>query len=288
MTVMPAVRTPGGIPALEDAPTHLAEALDGVFTRWAGALGATALTLPPLLPVAELAALDVYRNFPQLALVSSALDVDGSGGDGIEREADAGRFGPASLAAAELALPSSACYGVYLHHRNRQVAPDGELVNVLGQCFRNEDHYDGLRRLKAFRMREVVALGTPEQVAFHLDRSARFLEALAAALGLPLERRAASDPFYDQAGSRAAFQRVVPVKHEYVYQGTAVASVNSHFVFFGERCAITAADGAAASTSCVGFGLERWLHALADHFGGDWARARRAVEEAGAALDRAV
>jgi hypothetical protein len=174
--------------------------------------------------------------------------------------------------------------GGILAGNHRRTAPDGDLVSVLGQCFRNEDHYDGLRRLKAFRMREVVALGTPEQVAVHLDRSARFLEALAEALGLPLERRAASDPFYDQSGSRAAFQRVVPVKYEYVHRGTAVASVNSHFVFFGERCAITTPDGAVASTSCVGFGLERWLHALSDHFGGDWDKARQAVEEAGAAL----
>ncbi|MEV5434147.1 hypothetical protein [Streptomyces sp. NPDC052701] len=35
------------------------------------------------------------------------------------------------------------------------------------------------------------------------------------------------------------------------------------------------------STSCVGFGVERWLHALADHFGGDWAPAQEAVEKAG-------
>ncbi|WP_309055986.1 hypothetical protein [Streptomyces sp.] len=284
MTVKPAVRTSGGLAALEDGPTRLAGTLEEVLTRWARDLGATALTLPPLLPVADLAALDVYRNFPQLALVSSTLDIAGHGSEGIERQADAGRFGPAVLAAADLALPSSACYGVYLHFRNRRTAPDGDLVSVMGQCFRNEDHYDGLRRLKAFRMREVVALGTPDQVADHLDRAARFLETLAEALGLPLERRAASDPFYDRSGSRAAFQRVVPVKHEYVYQGTAVASVNSHFVFFGERCAITTADGAVASTSCVGFGLERWLHALSDHFGGDWDKARQAVAEAGATL----
>ena len=169
---------------------------------------------------------------------------------------------------------------MYLHYRNRRVPQDGELVTLLGQCFRNEDHFDGLRRLKAFRMREVVALGTPEQVTDHLDHSARFLDALAGEIGLPLERRAASDPFYDQSGERAAFQQIVPVKHEYVYKGMAIASVNTHHTFFGERCSISLSSRGPVSTSCVGFGIERWLHALADHFGGDWDQAQSAVEKA--------
>ena len=280
MSIKTGIRVSEGLVALEDEPTRLAETLDRVCTRWAKGSGAVALTVPPLLPVADLARLDVYRNFPQLALVSSALDVAVAGTEQIGQEAVSGEFGPSSLRAAGLALPSSACYGVYLHYRNRRVPQDGELVTLLGQCFRNEDHFDGLRRLKAFRMREVVALGTPEQVTDHLDHSARFLDALAGEIGLPLERRAASDPFYDQSGERAAFQQIVPVKHEYVYKGMAIASVNTHHTFFGERCSISLSSRGPVSTSCVGFGIERWLHALADHFGGDWDQAQSAVEKA--------
>ncbi|MBT2410994.1 hypothetical protein J7I94_10520 [Streptomyces sp. ISL-12] len=284
MSITTGVRVSEGLVTLEEAPTRLAEALDRIWVRWAETAGAVALTVPPLLPVADLAGLDVYQNFPQLALVSSALDVTAAGVEKIGTEAAAGAFGPASLRAAGLALPSSACYGVYLHHRGGQVPAAGKLVTLLGQCFRDEDHFDALRRLKAFRMREVVALGTAEQVTAHLDRSARFLDALADATGLPLERRAAADPFYDQGGDRAAFQQIVPVKHEYVYQDMAIASVNVHHTFFGERCAISLPDGGPASTSCVGFGVERWLHALATHFDGDWERALTTVEKAGEAL----
>ncbi|OON30749.1 MULTISPECIES: hypothetical protein [Micromonospora] len=280
MSVKTGVRVSGGLVALEEEPTRLAETLDRICTQWARGSGAVALTVPPLLPVSDLAALDVYRNFPQLALVSSALDVAVAGADQIEQEAVSGEFGPGALAAAGLALPSSACYGVYLHYRDRQVPEGGELVSLLGQCFRNEDHFDGLRRLKAFRMREVVALGTPEQVRAHLDHSERFLNTLAGEIGLPLHRRAASDPFYDQSGGRVTFQQLVPVKHEYVYQDMAIASVNIHHRFFGERCSISLTGGGPVSTSCVGFGIERWLHALADHFDGDWDRAQDAVERA--------
>ncbi|MEU1605659.1 hypothetical protein [Micromonospora matsumotoense] len=76
----------------------------------------------------------------------------------------------------------------------------------------------------------------------------------------------------------------MPVKHEYVYQGLAIASVNTHHKFFGERCSISLTGGGPASTSCVGFGVERWLHALADHFDGDWDQAQGAVEKAGESL----
>ncbi|MEV4844440.1 hypothetical protein AB0K20_14630 [Micromonospora matsumotoense] len=280
MSVKTGVRVSGGLVALEEEPTRLAEALDRIWTRWARESGAVTLTVPPLLPVSDLAVLDVYRNFPHLALVSSALDVTAAGADQIAQEAAAGEFSPGALRAAGLALPSSACYGVYLHYRGRQVPAEGELVSLLGQCFRDEDHFDGLRRLRSFRMREVVALGTPEQAMAHLDHSALFLETLADEIGLPLERRAAADPFYDQSDDRVTFQQLVAVKHEYVYQDMAIASVNTHQKFFGERCGISLTSGDPVSTSCVGFGVERWLQALADHFDGDWDQAQGAVEKA--------
>lgn len=277
------VRAHDGLPALGPAPTRLADTLDRLYTDWARSMSATPLTVPPLLPISDLARLGVYENFPQLALVSSSLNVDAGTPDQFTRDAVDGALDPYHLLPAALALPSSACYGVYLHFQERQISDAGALVTVLGQCYRNESHYDGLKRLKAFRMREVIALGTPEQTAAHLERSSSFIEQLAEAIGLPVERHAASDPFYDQTGERAAFQRVVTVKHEYRYAGMAIASVNTHHKFFGERCSITLADGTAASTSCLGFGLERWLHALGDHFGG-WDAAQQAVENAAGVL----
>ncbi|MFD7923931.1 hypothetical protein ACFV3R_32595 [Streptomyces sp. NPDC059740] len=166
MSVMTGVHVSAGLAALEEEATTLAESLDALCTRWARGTGAAALTVPALLPVADLAALEVYENFPQLALVASALETT-AGAEQLGPEAAAGSFGPGALQPAALALPSSACYGVYLHHRGREVTGDGRLVTVLGQCYRNEDHFDGLRRLKAFRMREVVALGTPPYVSAH-------------------------------------------------------------------------------------------------------------------------
>jgi hypothetical protein len=58
------------------------------------------------------------------------------------------------------------------------------------------------------------------------------------------------------------------------------ASVNTHRTFFGERCSRSLPSGGPVSTSCVGFGIERWLHALAVHVDGDWNQAQGAVEKA--------
>jgi hypothetical protein len=57
----------------------------------------------------------------------------------------------------------------------------------------------------------------------------------------------------------------LPVKHELVSErGVALASANFHRNFFGESCDIRLADtGEAASTACLGLGIERWISELA-------------------------
>jgi hypothetical protein len=57
--------------------------------------------------------------------------------------------------------------------------------------------------------------------------------------------------------------------------------VNTHRNFFGKRCDIRLRTGDGhAYTSCVAFGLERWLAVLADVYDGDPAAARAAVAAA--------
>ena len=61
--------------------------------------------------------------------------------------------------------------------------------------------------------------------------------------------------------------KLFPVKEEFVVNGLAIGSVNYHRNFFGERCDIKAGDDT-AHTSCLAFGVERWVHTLTDRFGG--------------------
>ncbi|OAR22855.1 hypothetical protein A8W25_25145 [Streptomyces sp. ERV7] len=276
MTAAPAAGP--GLQTLPAGPTVLLKRLDALLEGWGTAVGAAPMIMPPLLPVADLSRLDVYDNFPHQALVVTTLDLTRHQ-QGVPYE----EFAPGALEPALLGLPSAACFAVYLHHEGRAL-PDGTTVTVLGRCFRREDHYDGLRRLLGFHMREIVALGSYEFTQEHLRRFEERVTALADALGLALRKEAATDPFYDRGGQRALLQRLAPVKHEFLVDGLAIASLNVHRNFFGERCGITLdATGQAVHTSCAAFGLERWLSVLHTRYG-SWEAATRAVEKAAAAL----
>lgn len=266
-----------GLPTLGPQGTALLRLLDDTFESWGVAAGADPMTTPPLLPAADLARLDYYDNFPHQAVVATPLDLDRRGDSPFC--AETGCFPCQALQPALLGLPSASCYGVYLEHQGRQVADD-TLVTVVGWCFRQEQQYEGLRRQLAFRMREIVAIGSREHAEEHLCAFTDRITAFAEALDLPLTREAACDPFFDKGGSKALLQRLSPVKHEFLYGELAIASVNTHRNFFGDRCSITRADtGGPAFTSCVAFGLERWLSALTRRHG-SWEAATEAVHRA--------
>jgi len=273
-----------GLQSLSADASGVLRALDAVFEGWGVAAGAESLILPPVLPVAALARLDYFQNFPQHAFLVSALDLDRRGdGDGSELSS----FDTDRLEPAELGLPSAACFAVYLHRAGCQVA-DRTAVTVLGRCFRREERYEGLRRLVGFHMREIVALGTAEFAAEHLARFGDRIAAFAEALDLSMTKEAAGDPFYDRDGQRALLQKLAPVKHEFLVDGLAIASVNVHRNFFGERCDIRlASTGTPAFTSCVAFGLERWLSVLHARYG-SWPAVLAAVAEAAAVTEAAA
>lgn len=268
-----------GLLALATDEARLLQTLDRTFEGWGVESGAAAMMMPVLLPVADLARLDFYENFPHQAMLAAPLDLtkwDGRSTTDVEA------FEPSALEPAVLGLPSAACFAVYLSMRGERLT-ENVRVTILGNCFRREERYEGLRRLLSFRMREVVALGDKEHVDAHLAEFGERIAAFLGALGLPFQKEAATDPFYDRGGQRALLQKLSPVKHEFIVDGLAIASLNIHRNFFGERCDIrSAGTSAPVFTGCAAFGLERWLSVLHSHFG-DWATATAMVEKA--ALD---
>ncbi|MFI0983672.1 seryl-tRNA synthetase [Streptomyces exfoliatus] len=270
-----------GLPSLGPEGTRLLRLLDDTFESWGVTAGARPMTMPPLLPAADLAKLDYYDNFPHQAVLAAPLDLEGRVTAPFDGEQ--GHWPAAALEPAALGLPSASCYAVYLDHQGTQVADD-TLVTICSWCFRKETHYEGMRRQLGFRMREIVAIGGREHAETHLADFTARIHAFAAALDLPLHKEAACDPFFDKGGSKALLQRLTPVKHEFLYEDLAIASVNTHRNFFGDRCDITLeSTGGPAFTSCVAFGLERWLSALTRRHG-SWESARRAVLDANARM----
>jgi hypothetical protein len=250
----------GGLATFGPDALAAMEAIDAAVVRRALDTGASELALPPLLRVEDLARIDYLASFPHLGNAVAAISP--SGLDPRDDHAVA----PGALEAADHLLPSAACYGVYFGLAGAEIERP-LMRTVRGQCFRREEAYDGLRRLRAFTMREVVYVGSRDGAAEHVRDWERWTLELAAEHGIEVSVGAAADPFYDPEGSRALLQRLAPVKREVTAFGeVAIASLNVHRNFFGERLSIHF-DGEPAFTSCAGFGLERWL----------WARERGMV-----------
>jgi len=256
--------------------------LEKCYLDWADRCGAAEYRFPAALPVADLGRLDYFRNFPHLAVLASGISAGRA--DAYASSAESPDSVPgADLEPAALVLPPAACYGVYLHVRGTRLAAPWRVTTV-ATCARREAQFDGLRRLLSFTLREIVCVGGRDEVLQHLEESKRLLTGFLRALGLPVRMVTASDPFFDQSTSRALVGRLFPVKEEIVYgKDLAIASANFHRNFFGERCDITTADGSTAFSGCVGFGIERWISALREQFGGDVSeivtRVRRARRE---------
>ncbi|MFF3554859.1 hypothetical protein ACFYXL_15820 [Streptomyces tsukubensis] len=253
------LKNPGaGLLTLDPVHTALLHGLDDLLTGLADRLAAPEVVGPPLLSVAGLARLDFFRNFPHLGVSAGRFAPDAL--DGLAAGESPGEL---LLRPTGHLLPSATCYGLLLSLEGTDVGDEGLRLSATGRCFRNETHYDGLRRLWGFHMREVLYLGTKDGAVDHLDRGSAFVLETAARLGLDLTRATADDPFYDRGGSRAKLMALDPVKHEFsAPDGTAIASVNRHRNFFGERLDIRAGSHGPAYSACVAFGVERWVHAM--------------------------
>ncbi|MFG2890709.1 aminoacyl--tRNA ligase-related protein [Streptomyces sp. NPDC048248] len=271
---MPTFVAPG-IAVLESEEASLFDALEARFKDIALALGARPVAGPALLPEEDLARLDFFRNFPQLGLPVATLTEQAR--EELARGETATPSPEHPLVSTSCYLPTATCYGLLVSQKERDIETP-EVITSIGRCFRNEEHYDGLRRLRAFHMREALYIGSQEGVVDHLSRSTELVLSLADQLGVKVRKEPATDPFYLGDGSRSLLNQLDPVKFEFVSDdGTAIASVNRHRNFFGERLGINFGDEAAYS-GCLAFGVERWVHALLQVHG-DSRRALAAINE---------
>jgi seryl-tRNA synthetase len=246
--------------------------LDDLFRSWAAAVGAVEYLFPPVISVRALDRAGFFASFPHFTTAVAPLrDVETAG-----RFVDRARRGPVdevgreSLADARYLLAPAACYAIYDHFQGRQLEDDLR-VTTLAPCFRREEAYEAASRQWAFWMREIVCIGRLGTVQSFLDGFRERLARTLQSAGFPFVVAAATDPFFDRSDPRLLMQRLGPVKDEIRYQGSlAIASVNFHRNFFGERFDIRDASGGPAFSGCVAFGLERWMTSLTREYGDDW------------------
>ena len=304
------VPSPEAIARVDDPLAPIAAALflplgvDGVYARSALYEGviellaafisgqrdarAEVLRFPPVMSRRQLEKSGYLKSFPNLlgcvcalhgseAAIRTAADRYESGGDWTT-----------SLGASDLVLSPAACYPLYPIVASRGRLPHGGLIfDVAADCFRREPSRS-LDSLQAFRLREFVRIGPPEEITAFREAWMARARGLADQLALPYTVDVANDPFFGRVGQvMAVSQLQQALKFELLipyYQGakpTACMSFNYHREHFGNVWAIQDSRSELAHTGCVAFGMDRLAVALFANHGLDLAKwpgsARRAL-----------
>lgn len=250
---------------------ELSRRLDRMMSAWAATWEAREYEFPPLLSVAELACTDYLSSFQHLATFpvtlarsETTLTQFAERNRGQRDQVELGELEPARAI-----LTPAACYHVY-HHLRGTDDTSARYATTRGTCFRREAEYTLLERQYSFSMREIVCIGSADDVKTFLATMRRKLESSFERWDWPVKIAAATDPFFGGADNpKLRLQQLDPVKHELVFQDRlAIGSLNFHRNYFGEAYGISH-RGKAAFSGCVAFGIERWLAALVALYGPD-------------------
>lgn len=259
----------------DGSESALRETLDRCFRRWAAALGATELQLPPLLGVAELDRLDYFRRFPHEAVLATTLRPETAGDPA--REPGSAALAAEALRPTDQVLVPAACYGVYLAMAGA-VIDQPRVLTSRSQCFRNRPTPGEPSRLVSFAQRKIVFLGSAAEVRAGLAGVAGRIHALGEALGLDLEARPAPpEPAFEEDERDARVRQLFAFDEEFVHGDLAVAHTNYHRDSYTGRLDIRHPDGSTARAGCIGLNHDTWLAAMERRFGADETAAHAAL-----------
>jgi seryl-tRNA synthetase len=242
---------PTAVPTRNAAAINRFEETDREFLQLARCHDARELQFPTLISKILLEQAEYPQAFPHLLMIACACH------DPTQEPL----FVPENLALQEWYLSPAVCYHAYaLYHR--QVLVDPQIVTARGRCYRREDSFQFGRRQLEFEMREIVLLGDPEWLKHKIAQLQTQIDRIAGAHSLSVHWETAEDPFFlPTAKGKALMQRLMETKKELVCEKAeplAIASINRHGSFFGERFAIRQPDETPVHSACVAFGLDRW------------------------------
>lgn len=209
-----------------------------------------------------------FASFPQWLTAASHLSDSSTVLEGIATSDSPGAAAREAMERPDAALSPAVCYHTYERFAGQRLTSP-TMMTAEGVCWRHEgDRLSPLERGWAFRMREIVCLGTPADVEEFRQRWMVRASAFAESLGLTVAIVQATDPFFaPTARGMAALQRIKALKHELTVhfpdgQPLAIGSFNNHERFLGESFGISLESGEVAASGCVAFGIERWLLAV--------------------------
>jgi seryl-tRNA synthetase len=244
--------------------------LDRLFLKWASECQADQYRFPPFISARELAKLDYFRSFPHLVTFATTLD---SSEENLKQFAEGeplnaeGEVQLTKQSPIREVLTPAACYHFYIRFQKESLAAP-RYVTTRATCYRREAYYSPLERQWSFSMREIVCLGTAEEVKEFLARYQARVERFFRSIELPVEWKNATDPFFNPSRNpKYLLQKLDQVKTEMVFgDNLAIGSINFHRNYFGEAFEISR-EGREAFSGCVAFGIERWIYAFLSRFG---------------------
>lgn len=262
-----------GLIGLRGDALSLLESIEDAVIAIARDEGADEWRVPPGIPFSTLARADYFRSFPQWLTAASHLSAEEADLERVAEADDPAAEARTSLAPADSALLPAVCYHCYARYAGATI-DDATIVTAQQLCWRHEgDRLAPLERGWAFSMREVVCLGSPDDVRAFLSRGRTRAVRLAVKLGLAAGMVDAEDPFFAPTSrGKGLLQRIKGLKRELVLplgggRTIAASSVNDHEEFFGEAFDIRLSTGEWASSGCIAFGIERWLLAVLAAYG---------------------
>ena len=263
-----------GQSVLSGSLLQLYRRIDEMLLRWAAECQAGEFFFPTFISARELAKLDYFKSFPHLVTFPATLD---AAPDNLKRFSEGtpldseGCVHLTALDSVRNVLTPAACYHFYVLFQG-QTLPAPRYVTTRATCFRRETHYLPLQRQWNFSMREIVCIGSSDEVKAFLDRYQEKVAAYFNKIQLSVKWENATDPFFNPKGNpKYLAQKLDPVKTEMVFRtGLAIGSINFHRNYFGEAFHIHR-DGEDAFSGCVAFGIERWIFSFLNQFGPDQA-----------------
>ena len=266
----------GGFAVTGGPAMKLFQDIEKMFLRLAGKSEAQEFHFPVFISAKELKKLDYFKSFPQLIHFPVSLKMDEENPRAFANGEHMNAIGEMNLT--ETApicecLTPAACYHFYIYHQGMNL-PKTSYFTTRAHCFRQENFYEPLRRQRNFNMREIVAIGTADEVKSFLNRYKDLMTSVLTQLKLPFEWDIATDPFFDPASNpKFLMQTIDPVKQEMIFmkgspEELSIGSINFHKNYFGEGFDIKV-NGETAFSGCAAFGMERWIYALTKVYGTD-------------------
>ncbi|GAB3838693.1 hypothetical protein GCM10029963_05100 [Micromonospora andamanensis] len=126
--------TDNGLKVLDGGQLRLLRAVDAVFRRLGDGWGAAEFRFPFLLRTRDLDTFDYYDNFPHLGLAAARLDPERVGPLLAAESRPLAQVPADVMRPAEFALPSAACYAIYLDLAG-SVLPAGSPADHPGHLF---------------------------------------------------------------------------------------------------------------------------------------------------------